>query len=528
MASVVLALTACSGPPFWADGGGLDPLDPVAASTAPPTSTPTAEPPPPPLPARVDRKAVAPAISDASRAVLQSRLAAMKVGDASIAVRWATLPGENPLNALLVSRARAAADAFAASLGAAWAPGVDVAPGGTGAPCPRIEPAPRTVGCELVLAHGDLVGVRTLTEPVEPEPVTRTAIYADAAGTVIGDGAALIDPSRRAYALMLVARAIVDAEKTPGPPIGKVPPGSRPTATSAAPTPLPEPAPTAPTGPFVAVLPENRGVLLADAVVLASGDLLVHAPTAPGADGRGTRAVPVVIDAEADILSDLGERIVAALDADTVLTPQTAGLTAVDCGFVACVALTFDDGPTGLTDGLLDTLGAANVRATFYLQGGYVENRPATVLRTAQLGHELGNHTWAHPALTTLPDPDVVDQIARTQAAIAAASGVVPTTMRPPYGDYDDRIVALVGMPLVTWDIDTKDWADPGRALLVERAVGGPERGSIVLMHDTHESTVAAVPEIIAGLRGRGFDFASVSGLFGGAVPGGRVTHGPR
>ena len=80
------------------------------------------------------------------------------------------------------------------------------------------------------------------------------------------------------------------------------------------------------------------------------------------------------------------------------------------------------------------------------------------------------------------------------------------------------------------WDVDTLDWQDPGPAVVVDRAVGRSSRGSIVLMHDTHEQTVEAVPAVIDGLRGRGFALATVEEQLGGVLPdaGTIVSHGPR
>ncbi len=103
-------------------------------------------------------------------------------------------------------------------------------------------------------------------------------------------------------------------------------------------------------------------------------------------------------------------------------------------------------------------------------------------------------------------------------------------SLRPPYGDVDKRVRGVVGLPIVVWDVDTLDWTDPGSAAVAERAVGQSSRGSIVLMHDTHSETIAAVPDVIDGLRDRGLTLATVSEQLGGAYPaaGQTVSHGPR
>ena len=85
----------------------------------------------------------------------------------------------------------------------------------------------------------------------------------------------------------------------------------------------------------------------------------------------------------------------------------------VDCAQVKCVALTFDDGPTPYTDRLLGILTANNAKATFFEIGNKVAANPAGAKRVVDAGMEIGNHTWEHPNMTTLPAPDVPDQLSK-------------------------------------------------------------------------------------------------------------------
>nr|WP_236779069.1 polysaccharide deacetylase family protein [Agromyces seonyuensis] len=187
------------------------------------------------------------------------------------------------------------------------------------------------------------------------------------------------------------------------------------------------------------------------------------------------------------------------------------------------MALTFDDGPGPYTDRLLDELADAHVPATFYQLGGNVAKRPDTAARVADAGHELGNHTWDHPDLTGLDDADFRAEIDRTQDEILAATGILPGTLRPPYGASDDRVQTAAGLPLVFWSIDTEDWKEPGAAVLRERALE-VERGGIVLLHDIHAPSVDAVPAIVDGLRDAGFAPTTVSRLLGG-TPAAGTSH---
>lgn len=188
----------------------------------------------------------------------------------------------------------------------------------------------------------------------------------------------------------------------------------------------------------------------------------------------------------------------------------------VDCSVVKCVALTFDDGPGPYTGRLLDELRAADVRATFFLLGQNVAGHRRLVRRMVREKHEVGNHSWSHPDLTTLPSGEVRAQVLRTQRAVEEAAGVAPVLFRPPYGAIDARVARTVGMPMILWSVDSLDWLhrDVRRNIVV--GVRRPRSGGIVLFHDIHRPSVAAVPTILEGLKRRGFTFVTVSELFEG------------
>jgi peptidoglycan/xylan/chitin deacetylase (PgdA/CDA1 family) len=233
----------------------------------------------------------------------------------------------------------------------------------------------------------------------------------------------------------------------------------------------------------------------------------------------------------ADWLSPAGRRVVDELTSDPV-TGSPAGSADLDCAVLACVALTFDDGPGPYTARLLDELAAADVRATFFLVGRNVATRPELVARMVAEGHEVGNHSWDHPQLTDLDAAGVVDQLARTDAAITAATGgTAPTIVRPPYGDYDDAVLADLaarGESAITWDVDTRDWENRDAGITTTRALAGVVAGSIVLMHDIHPTSVDAVPGLVDQLRQRGFTFVTVSQLLGDQLTAGAAyARGP-
>ncbi|TDD22751.1 hypothetical protein E1287_39600 [Actinomadura sp. KC06] len=188
----------------------------------------------------------------------------------------------------------------------------------------------------------------------------------------------------------------------------------------------------------------------------------------------------------------------------------------IDCGRVKCVSLTFDDGPGPHTARLLDTLKAGGARATFFMLGENVQAHPDVVRRIAMEGHEVANHTWSHPDLTTESPAEVRSQIQRTQQAVKNASGVAPTLMRPPYGATNTQVGRAVGMPLILWSVDTLDWQHKSVSRDTRIGVREPEGGGIVLFHDIHKPSVDAIPKVVDGLKKRGFTLVTVSELFQG------------
>lgn len=177
------------------------------------------------------------------------------------------------------------------------------------------------------------------------------------------------------------------------------------------------------------------------------------------------------------------------------------------------VALTFDDGPGEHTEELLDCLTKNNAKATFFMLGSNAAAFPDVVKDLKDAGMELGNHTYDHLDLTTLDSESVTSQIKRTNDAISGAAGVPATVMRPPGGAYNESVQAAVGMPLIMWSIDTKDWLTKSEDQTYQVTVDNVKDGSIVLMHDIHEWSVKAAIRVIPELVEQGYKLVTVSEL---------------
>ncbi|MFC8519448.1 polysaccharide deacetylase family protein [Streptomyces sp. NPDC057257] len=252
----------------------------------------------------------------------------------------------------------------------------------------------------------------------------------------------------------------------------------------------------------------GRGVVGA----VAAGSYLVTVPAAtvtPWLSAFGKRAQQQTMAPSTSL--DLGA---ASTPTPAVLTHTASGDDDTDCKKVKCMALTFDDGPAAPeTATLLTYLAQYNARATFFTVGQNVAAHPELVRAEARAGHEVGNHSWNHPDLTKLTPEQIASQLDRTSAAIKAATGKAPTLFRPPYGAVNSTVRAATSMSPVLWTVDTEDWKYPDATKVAQTVITKAGRNDVVLMHDIHPTSVAAVPEILRTLTARGYHFVTVSHL---------------
>lgn len=175
------------------------------------------------------------------------------------------------------------------------------------------------------------------------------------------------------------------------------------------------------------------------------------------------------------------------------------------------VRLTFDDGPhPEVTPRVLDVLAAYDAKATFFVVGSAVSHNPDIVERAHAEGHSIQNHTWSHPTLTELPLPEVETELSRTSDIVGEVTGERPTEWRPPFEEYNpavEQVAKGLGMMTVVWDYetDTNDWKGGSADDIAATVLDNAKNGSIILAHDTFDTTVEAMPEILDGLHTKGF-----------------------
>ena len=178
------------------------------------------------------------------------------------------------------------------------------------------------------------------------------------------------------------------------------------------------------------------------------------------------------------------------------------------------IAFTFDDGPGEYTDELLDCLEENNAHATFFMLGQNVGSWESTVQRMADIGCEIGSHSWDHPNLYDLSMDSVAKEFSDTDAALEKACGQKASVARAPYGNWSDDIISTVGKPFFTWSLDSLDWSYLDVNKDYDAVMNGDlTDGSIILMHDIHEPSVQAAIKMIPELVQKGYKLMTVSEL---------------
>lgn len=178
------------------------------------------------------------------------------------------------------------------------------------------------------------------------------------------------------------------------------------------------------------------------------------------------------------------------------------------------IALTFDDGPNArYTPILLDGLKKRNIRASFFLIGENIEGNEDILLQMRKDGHLIGNHTWDHVQLDKIPAEKARLEIEKTNNRIYEASGIYPSYVRPPFGAWIKDMELSVTMLPVFWDVDTLDWQSQNPESILDIVRKNVQDGSIILMHDSYDSSVRAALAITDELTEKGYDFVTADQL---------------
>ena len=184
------------------------------------------------------------------------------------------------------------------------------------------------------------------------------------------------------------------------------------------------------------------------------------------------------------------------------------------------VFLTFDDGPSVYTAQILSVLTSKGVRATFFVVGEHATQYPSYVQQESTNRMVVGDHTWDHPDLTTLPPEQVRWELESTADEIENLTGTRPTLWRAPYSLTNatvNDIASSLGLTRTGADVNSRDYSEPGTDAIISAVLDNVHNGSIVQLHDgspddseDRSQTAAALPTIIDELRARGYEIGTL------------------
>ena len=186
------------------------------------------------------------------------------------------------------------------------------------------------------------------------------------------------------------------------------------------------------------------------------------------------------------------------------------------------IALTYDDGPNDPhTLKLLDVLAKHNVRATFFMIGRHVEQRPDIARAVAQAGHVIGNHTFTHPLLIFESEAQTRKELVDCRQALQDAIGEHSNLFRPPFGGRRPatiRIARELGLQTVMWNVTGYDWNAPPAAVIEKKVERQMRGGDVILLHDgghralgaDRAQTVISTDNLIRRYKDQGYEFVTV------------------
>jgi peptidoglycan/xylan/chitin deacetylase (PgdA/CDA1 family) len=186
------------------------------------------------------------------------------------------------------------------------------------------------------------------------------------------------------------------------------------------------------------------------------------------------------------------------------------------------IALTYDDGPNDPhTLRLVEVLAKHKVKATFFVIGHYVQQRPDLAREVALAGHAVGNHTFTHPLLIFKSDAEIRRELSGCRAALSDAVGQHTNLFRPPFGGRRPavlRIARQLGLEPVMWNVTGYDWTAPAAEVIERKVTRQVRGGDVILLHDgghkqigaDRSNTVLATDHLIERYKSEGYEFVTV------------------
>lgn len=167
---------------------------------------------------------------------------------------------------------------------------------------------------------------------------------------------------------------------------------------------------------------------------------------------------------------------------------------------------------------ILEILKKNDVKATFFMTGGWVESYPDDVRAIYADGHDLGNHSQNHKNMSQLSDEECKQELLSVHEKVKELTGYEMFLFRPPYGDYDNHVITnarSIGYYSIQWDVDSLDWKDYGTTSIINTVTRHKHlgNGSIILCHNGAKYTAEALDSLIQELKAQGYTFVPLSEL---------------
>jgi peptidoglycan/xylan/chitin deacetylase (PgdA/CDA1 family) len=268
-------------------------------------------------------------------------------------------------------------------------------------------------------------------------------------------------------------------------------------------------------------LPLSSAGCGASAARPATSDALAGTPTsaAPDADADSAQG------AETAQASETATATAAATGTPTAAaTTTTASGAAIEVAHAAnaagLVALTFHgDGPPAMAEQLLAEAERVGAQLTVMAVGRWLDAYPAMARRVLDGGHELGNHTERHIDIGALSPSAAYAEIENCAARLRKLTGSQGRWFRPSKAQHATPMVRLAAaragyLDVLSYDLDPRDYADPGSAAVTRNVLGAIAPGDVVSLHLGHRGTIEALPAILDGLRTRGLRAVTADTLF--------------
>lgn len=181
------------------------------------------------------------------------------------------------------------------------------------------------------------------------------------------------------------------------------------------------------------------------------------------------------------------------------------------------IAITLD-GTWGAkyTKDILAILEDNDVKVTFFFAGYWLEKYSDLVQVIAESGHEIENHTYTHPHCNSLPRKKIEEELNATSRLIKNLTGRNPRFFRPPFGEYNNRLISTarsLDYQVIQWSLDSLDWKEPGVDFIVNRILENVAPGEIILMHNNAPHTPGALEKLLPKLKEQGYEIVPLSRL---------------